>query len=260
MRSPVIVLALLLTQPAAVRAQQKLPAPVGIEEAAAWVKQRVRLAKQGKPELVRIPIAFASMGWGCRCPDRYIGTTSNSAEGPWLSLSGASVGLPYKYSERLGTVAVAEGHFTGRRVKQDLREGKDDPQEWLYHPFEFTALRFRRFRDTREADAKLHVLLDGAEAARKVPPFKDGKRWLVITNSVPLRDKRSARRAEQLRAKLLKQGFTAAEVFDGRAAPLLSCCYRVVVAGRYATKEEARAAAKQARKKRLRGVYVKQGW
>lgn len=253
-RAALLAVALLPASAAA-----KVPGPVDIGDAESWIKARARTAKKGKPELVRIPVAYRSMGWGCRCPDNYIGTGTDAAEGPWIKLVG-SAGPPYDYSERLGTVVVAEGYFTGRRVEEDLRDGPDSPKEWLYKLWEFKVVRMRRFRDARAADAKLHVLLDGASAARKVAPLGDDKRWLVIVDSVRLTDKRSARRAARVKKRLIAKGFSSAQVFDSRAAWRLFCCYRVVVAGRYATKKQARAVARRARARRFRGVYVKQGW
>ena len=223
------------------------------------VKARIKAARQGQPELVRIPVVYRSMGWGCECPDNFIGTSTGTKEGPWIKIVGP-VGLPYRYEQRLGTSAVAEGVFTGKQVTEDLRGGPDGPKDYIYKLWEFKPRLMRRLRDGRDADARLHVLLDGAQNARKVAPLTGDKKWLVIINSLPLADKRSARRAETIKQKLIAKGFAGAEVFDSRAASKLFCCYRVVVAGRFASKKEARAAAKLARRARFRGVYVKQGW
>jgi hypothetical protein len=222
-----------------------------------WIAARAAAARKGAPELVRIPIAFRSLGWGCKCPDAYLGTDTNShSGGGWLKVSAAK-GLTLPSVGRQGLVIVAEGTFTGKQVKEDLRDGKDGPKEWIYQLWEFEALRTRSYRD---ADAKVQIVLGGKELKQKVPPLGDDRPWIVVVESFPAADKRSAARAEALRQTLVKDGFAAAEVFDSRRAERLFCCYLVVAAGRFKTKAEAMASARSVRAKKHKDVTVRQGW
>lgn len=222
-----------------------------------WIAARAAAARKGAPDLVRIPIAFRSQGWGCKCPDAYLGTDTNShSGGGWLKV-GAAKGLTLPSVGRQGLVVVAEGTFTGKQVKEDLRDGKDGPKEWIYQLWEFEAQRTRSYRDS---DAKVQIVLPGKELKQKLPPLADDRPWIVVVESYPSTDKRSAARAEALRQKLVKEGFATAEVFDSRRAERLFCCYLVVAAGRFKTKAEAMASAKSVRAKKHKDVTVRQGW
>lgn len=232
------VAAVVLLLAATMLAQQKGPAALG-DELAAWIKQRVANAKAGKREIVRLPLVHRSMGWGCDCPDFYVGTSpdSNSSEEAWVFPSpAANVTLP-----EFGNVVVAEGYFTGKVSLEEHDRGGSSDQENRYSLSDFRVLRTRPA--SGEKDDAVYILLDGAEALKELPPRNDGKPWLVVAASLPLTEKASPAKAEELKAKLVAAGFPA-EAFDGRKAPLLNCCYYVVAAGRYATKPEADAAAK----------------
>ncbi len=252
---PAIGLALALTHPA--HAQ---PGP-GVSDVPAltkWIAARAAAAKKGEPDLVRIPIAFRSMGWGCQCPNAFLGDNVGSHNGgdTWLSVLAAK-GQKLPTVGREGLMVVAEGTFTGKRVKEDLRDGKDGPKEWIYQLWEFEVLRTRSYR---ESDAKVQIVLPGKELKVKVAPLADERPWIVVVESYPSTDKRSAARAEALKQKLVKDGFAAAEVFESRRAERLFCCYQVVAAGRFKTKAEAMASAKSVRAKKYKDVTVRQGW
>jgi len=80
-----------------------------------WVMTRVLHARAGHPELVRITLSTQGPGWGCRCPNEYLGasqTASNDSflriEDPTKILSKNDVEYP------TGRQAVVEGEFTGR--------------------------------------------------------------------------------------------------------------------------------------------------
>lgn len=104
-----------------------------------WVETRVRNARQGKRELVRIPLAQRSEGWGCRCPTHFIGRSVDRGGGPWIQVAAKSK-VDTK-TTRAGWVKVAEGYFTGRKIRQDLRGRDKQPPEWLYTLWEFHVLR-----------------------------------------------------------------------------------------------------------------------
>jgi hypothetical protein len=173
----------------------------------------------------------------------------------WLSVTEAK-GVTLPSVPRTGLMVVAEGSFTGKRIKEDLREGRKD-SEYLYNLWEFQALRTRTYR---EADAKVHLILPGKELKVKLPPLADGRPWMVVVESYPSSDKRAVARAETLKQKLIKDGFAGAEVFDSRRAERLFCCYQVVAAGRFKTRAEAMASAKSVRARKHKDVTVRQGW
>ena len=226
----------------------------------AWIKARLKAAKSGKPELVRIPVSYRSMGWGCRCPDVFIGTSTDTGGGPWLSVKLGPVAELPAYNERFGVVVVAEGRFTGKKDTEDLRGENGEPEEWLYKLLEFEALRFKRFSEKRGGDARARVVLDGAAAAAKVKALADDRPWKVVVGSFPAASKRTPRRLAALRKKLQARKVEGVEVINSRAAPRLFCCYQVVLAGGHKTREAALVAARALRKKRLKGVYVRKGW
>lgn len=248
MRAALLLLVLTLAAHA-----QKGPEAFG-DELGAWLEQRVAAGKAGKREIVRVPFVHRSMGWGCDCPDFFVGTSPDtvSSEKAWVFASpAAGVELP-----EAGKVAVAEGYFTGATYLEEHDRGGASDAENSYSLWTFRILRTRPHRG--EADDFVYVVLAGPEAQKDVPAFSDDKPWMAIAASLPLADKGSAAKAEALRAQLAATGFPA-EAFDGRKAPLLFCCYYVVVAGRYATKGEADAAAKAAAAKKFT-AYVRKGF
>jgi hypothetical protein len=92
-----------------------------------------------------------------------------------------------------------------------------------------------------------------------VAPLTDDKPWLVVIDSLALFDKGTDVRAEALRKKVEAAGFADAQVIDSRQAPLLFCCYRVVVASRQPTREAALAQVKALKQKKF-GASVRRGW
>lgn len=104
------------------------PAASDGEAVGRWVSQRVARARAGHRDTVRLPLVFPSEGWGCICPDHYIGSDPNAHAGgdTWLKIenhSGAEFpaiptrtmddfnGGHYEASE--GMVVRVDGYFTG---------------------------------------------------------------------------------------------------------------------------------------------------
>lgn len=80
---------------------------------ARWMTARVRAARAGHADVISVPVAFASLGWGCTCPGNYVGFSPDVAGGAWLSLTlERGVTLP-TYEPRGGTVMQLEGYLTG---------------------------------------------------------------------------------------------------------------------------------------------------
>jgi hypothetical protein len=224
---------------------------------AQWVKQRARRSKQGKPELVRIPITQRSMGWGCVCPEMFVGASPDVGTGPWLAVTWAEGASPPP-AGRLGWVVLAEGYFTGEVEIEDHRAECDGCEEWLYKLQGFHALRFRQLRrdETEEGPSAQLILPDIAMLGTAQP--RDERPWLVIAASIP-KSQESARRARAVVEKLRAGGFASAAVLDSRLAPLLFCCFDLAVANRFATHEQAQAAMAKLRQKGFK-PYARQGW
>lgn len=110
----------------------------------AWMAERIRRARRGEREWVRVALVFASDGWGCVCPTRYIGDNpnTNSGHANWIRVDAAQgVRFPVPASERVGPgervsrgmVVRVDGWFTGEIVDEDHRDASGEPEEWLYH-------------------------------------------------------------------------------------------------------------------------------
>ncbi|HKS27303.1 MAG TPA: hypothetical protein VJS44_05760 [Pyrinomonadaceae bacterium] len=110
------------------------------EEVASWVTERVRRARSGRRERVRLPLVRRSDGWGCICPYYYIGLSTNTAVGNfWIEPRfQRQAQRPSK-----NMIVVAEGYFTGRRLTRDLRTNDSQPEEWIYKLWEFRVSRVR---------------------------------------------------------------------------------------------------------------------
>jgi len=215
-----------------------------------WLRDRIRRAQHGKRDLVRVPIAFQSTGWGCICPPHYVGDTpisTPSGDVTWLEPVYAD-GVAPPESTDAGWVILAEGEFTGE--VETMREGE------LYRMHGFRVMRWRVLSDYESATLRV---VERAEDRRAVAPLADGRPWLVVAASIDRSVRGSATRAGALRESLVRAGFAAAEVLDSHAAPRLFCCYEVVVAGRFATRAEADALATQARRRGFR-PNVRQGF
>jgi hypothetical protein len=148
---------------------------------ASWIAERARHAARGSGERVRVPLVFASDGWGCRCPPNFIGTDSvshNDGE-TWVTVAyepGVTPPEPPRTpvgdgeTMSAGMVLLVEGYFTGERVELDLRDG-GEPPEWLYHPWMLHVLRIVEVLEgDRALDARVESLgaLAGAQACRLV--------------------------------------------------------------------------------------------
>ena len=86
----------------------------------------------------------------------------------------------------------------------------------------------------------------------RVTQVMDDRPYLVAAGSFAVAGTRYMKRAKALKKKLLKDGFRDAMIHNSREFAKLSCCYRVVVAGRFKTKAEAK---KLHGKLRLKGYY-----
>jgi hypothetical protein len=223
-----------------------------------WIKTRVKSAKEGKREIVRAPLVDHSDGWGCTCPQYYLGTVPDMAasEEAWVKPV-AGPGLTIPAHKRSGWVMVVEGYFTGQSGTEAGDAGV------VYTVYELQLIRIRPMKgdafDDDNPDAQLQILLSGEEAAKEPAPLSDARPWLVLVASYPLSAKDTEKKAQAQKDKLSAAGFTAAEILDSRQAQRLYCCYAIVAAGRYETEAEARAALKEVKKK-FKGAYVKQGW
>ena len=109
-------------------------------EVARWMEERARRARRGRPERVRFPLVRRSTGWGCICPEYYIGlSTATTGGGTWVE---PRFRRPLARPSR-NVIVLAEGYFTGRRLTQDLRNSSGEPEEWIYKVWEFRVTRVR---------------------------------------------------------------------------------------------------------------------
>ena len=93
-----------------------------------WIAERVRHARAGTRDVVRLPLVFASDGWGCVCPTNYVGVDPVSHNGgeTWLKVDNQSgsefptipsrqmedgAGGHFPFSD--GMVVRVDGYFTG---------------------------------------------------------------------------------------------------------------------------------------------------
>lgn len=223
-----------------------------------WLAARIANARAGQREIVRVPVVRRGLGWGCECPEHYLGvsTTGNELSLGWLALDlDPAVGEPPPSPE--GSVLLAEGWFTGRTEQEDLRNDDGEPEEWLYTLDE---LHVARLRPLRSGDReRLAVVLSPPESTRTVEPLADGRPWVLVTGSAPLTDPKSETWAKKRLDALTTAGVAAAEALDSRRLPELWCCAWIVSAGRYATEEEAKAAAKALKKKGVKAT-VRRGF
>jgi hypothetical protein len=224
------------------------------------VRKRAANATAGEREIVRIPIGSA---WGgSTSPDTFIGS--------WVAghINGGNVGLSVDWApgtiKATGPVTViADGWFTGPQTEKATGPGTFDT-------FAFHVMRSREpgagkgegpNGDPRlEEDAeRVQVLLSAPESLRELPQLADDRRWFAVVANLPLLEADVDAHAEKARADLAAHGFDTAEVIDSRQAAGLFCCFRVVVAGRFATQSAAQSAVTKA-KPLYPAAYVRKGF
>lgn len=142
------------------------------EAVGAWIAAVVAQQKKNKQQIrVRVPLVFASDGWGCMCPSSFIGNDPGSHAGgdTWITVDASALPEPDRKRMRgrdgdeavaqdpeapyQGAVFIVEGYFPGKRTKVDLRENKQPP-EWLYNTWN---LRVTAVVDTAEPAEDLFV-------------------------------------------------------------------------------------------------------
>jgi hypothetical protein len=247
----------LLCVPAAGPAFSKPAKPVDFDQLQPWHAARIAEAGQGTRAIVRIPLVHRSIGWGCVCPNWYVGEgTDTNGAGAWIkpSFSKAAAGLPGKVGDD-GIQVVAEGYYTGKTETSAWKS--DGVVRDTYKMAGFHVLRWRMQREGE--DPVMAVLLGGAKAQEAVQPLTDDRPWLVIAHSLQLSSPGCTKGAELRRKRLVEKGFKDAEVIDSRAAPLLACCFKSVLLGRFKTRAEARALSTSAKAKTVK-TYVRRGW
>lgn len=220
----------------------------------AWIAARIESAGAGRREIVRIPLIHKCLGWGCVCPEWYIGESAGNAMGlDWLTIDDAPYAELPSPGES-GLELVAEGWFTGAKDTFEWRSGDELVEDYTLQGFHVE--RWRRMGDS-DKDRTLSVVADAAATKAWPEPLTDARPWVAIAHSVPRESKGAAEKAEKLRAALVEKGYAQAEILDSRQLPRLFCCFYSVVLGRYATEEEALAAVKAASKSKDRKSRVK---
>jgi hypothetical protein len=112
-----------------------------------WIAERARRSRTGRRERVRIPLVHRSDGWGCICPEYYIGlSTGTTGTETWIEPRFERRSLRL----RKNTIVLAEGYFTGTRPRRDLRSSREEPEEWIYRLWEFHVTRVRKLPDNHD--------------------------------------------------------------------------------------------------------------
>ena len=111
------------------------------------MEERTRRARLGRPERVRFPFVRLSDGWGCICPEYYVGlSTANAGPQLWIEPRFARTTLRFPKN----TIVLAEGYFTGRRPRRDLRSRPEEPKELIYTHWEFRVTRVQLISDNHD--------------------------------------------------------------------------------------------------------------
>jgi hypothetical protein len=106
-----------------------------------WMEIRVENAAKGMKEMVEMPFVVRSTGWGCLCPDSYIGVSPTTGDGPWVS----PISLEnFPTVDSVGHALIVQGYFTGKYIEQDLRNEEGEPEEYLYKMPEFKIISWRK--------------------------------------------------------------------------------------------------------------------
>ncbi len=116
---------------------RRAPSSAGIDgpRAVAWIDARISAARRGHADLVQLPVAMASLGWGCTCPPSYVGWSPDVGDTPsWLELTLAP-GVTLPEVGRRGAVWMLEGVLTG-----NVSRFEGDPGQ-LYSVREFVVTR-----------------------------------------------------------------------------------------------------------------------
>jgi hypothetical protein len=225
-----------------------------------WMGARIRKARAGERELVRVPL-FNMAPCGCPCFDTFLGDhVDTMCESAGIALhplyEAPAVALGYN------VVAIAEGYFDGKEITEERSS--------MVGPERFDELRVLRTRppaayvpkeagagdggDDDEAppiaraDDRAVVLAVGDQAGLEVPAPADGRTFLLLEGSTPLAGGEKAFRSARDRADKLRARFPHVELVDSRRVPGLFCCNYVVVLDRFATQHEASVAAAGAAK------------
>lgn len=132
--------------------------------------ERARRARMGRRERVRVPLVRKSDGWGCICPEYYIGlSTANTGSTTWTEPRFERESL----RPRKNMIVLAEGYFTGRRLRRDLRSNPEEPEEMIYQLWEFRVTRVRllpedhEFYNEESPENRVVVLRDSSGKKRK---------------------------------------------------------------------------------------------
>jgi hypothetical protein len=105
-----------------------------------WVETRVKNAQNGIKEKIEMPFVVRTLGWGCMCPDNYIGISPNVQDGPWIAPKAAK---NFPVSDTIGYSLIVTGYFTGKYIVEDLRNKDKEPEDYLYKMPEFKILTWR---------------------------------------------------------------------------------------------------------------------
>jgi len=82
-----------------------------------WVAERIENANKGIKEIVKMPLVVRFTGWGCLCPDYYMGISPFTQEGPWIEPI-ASKKFPSTSFD--GHSLIVKGYFTGKMIPIDF--------------------------------------------------------------------------------------------------------------------------------------------
>lgn len=118
-------------------------------DATEWLKERVEKAKNGKPELLEIPLVVRSTGWGDMYPSYIMGSISKFQNVPVVAPFGKKLPEP----DIDGHLFIAKGKFTGKFIEIDLRNDSGEPEEWLYVIPEFRITKLNPVMSGKEMPA-----------------------------------------------------------------------------------------------------------
>jgi hypothetical protein len=172
-----------------------------------WVVARVKAARAGSADLVEIPLAVASLGWGCVCPPHYVGIDANTAGVAWLDVIDEGAGIPPQ--SRAGHVLLVSGYFNGNVSQFEWSNDERVIQRYLQYQFVAKGIVRRQAGGSPRA----RVVTEGASTCRT-----------IVEDESPLR----VRRGPGLRAAVVGEvpvgaAVTAVDVRDvwvRLAAPL----------------------------------------